>query len=70
VTAAKYRGFEGELPFPFYGIDETLFADLRSPGAQFGTIDYSEDEPMLFLGEWVSFDDLRLKNLREFEGWK
>ena len=69
ITVAKYKGFEGELPFAFYGIEETVFADLRTPGSQFGTIDYSEDEPLLFLGEWTSFDALQLKGHREFEGW-
>jgi hypothetical protein len=24
---------------------------------------------MLFLGEFVNFDDLRFRNLREFDGW-
>jgi hypothetical protein len=69
ITRARYVGFEGELPFRTTERDEMRFADLRSPGAQFGTIDYSEDPPLLFLGEAVSFDSLRLKNLREFEGW-
>ena len=69
TTIAKYKGLEGELPFTFYDKDEMVFADLRTPGAQFGTLDYSEDPPLLFLGEWVEFADLHLKNLREFEGW-
>jgi hypothetical protein len=67
VTLARYKGFEGELPFPFYGIDQTRFVDLRSPGPQFGTFDYTDN--LVFLGEWVAFDDLKLKNLRQFEGW-
>jgi hypothetical protein len=24
---------------------------------------------VLYLGEFVEFDDLKLKNLRQFEGW-
>jgi len=36
---------------------------------KFGTIDYSDDEPALYLGEFVDFDSLKLKNLRSFEGW-
>jgi hypothetical protein len=46
-----------------------LFADLRSRDARFATLDYSDAEPLLFLGEAVEFDDLHLKNLRQFEGW-
>jgi hypothetical protein len=45
------------------------FVDLRTPGRGFGTLDYSEEPPLLFMGEWVEFDELRLKNLRQFEGW-
>lgn len=67
ITLARYKGFEGELPFPFYGIDETRFVDLRTSGSQFGTLDYTDN--LVFLGEWVALDDLKLKNLREFEGW-
>ncbi len=69
VTVASYKGVEGELPFPFFGKSEMYFADLRTPGPQFGTLDYSDPQPLLFLGEWVQFEDLQLKNLRQFEGW-
>jgi hypothetical protein len=69
ITKASYKGVEGELPFPFYGKTDMLFADLRTTGRAFGTIDYSEQPPLLFLGEWVDFDELQLKNLRKFEGW-
>jgi hypothetical protein len=69
MTRASYKGMEGELPFPFYGKSDMLFADLKTTGRAFGTIDYSENPPLLFLGEWVDFDELQLKNLRQFEGW-
>lgn len=70
MTKARYVGFEGELPFVTSGRhEETLFADLKSPGAAFATIDYSENPPMVFMGRIVSFDELRLKNLKSFEGW-
>jgi len=69
LTRARYRGVEGELPFEYWDKSEALFADLRTAEAHLATIDYSEDPPLLFLGEAVSFDDLHLKNLRQFEGW-
>jgi endogenous inhibitor of DNA gyrase (YacG/DUF329 family) len=73
LTLAAYKGVEGELPFPYHGPadgkSDMLFADLRTSTRAFGTLDYSENPPILFLGEWVEFDDLQLKNLREFEGW-
>ncbi len=68
-TRASYKGVEGELPFPFYGKSDMLFADLKTAGRSFGTLDYSDPTPLLFLGEWVDFEELQLKNLRQFEGW-
>ncbi len=69
-TLASYRGVQGELPFEYWDKQTMLFADLRSHDARFGTIDYSEAPPLFFLGRSVSFDELKLRNLREFEGWR
>ena len=69
LTRAHYRGVEGEIPFEYWDKKEVLFVDLRSSDGRFATIDYSEATPLLFLGEAVEFDNLRLKNLRQFEGW-
>src|SRR5271167_4699312 len=60
---------QGELPFQYWDKSDLLFADLRTTSGEFATIDYSENPPLLFLGQAVAFDDLHLKNLREFEGW-
>jgi len=69
ATQAHYRGVEGELPFQYWDKEDVTFVDLRSVSGKFGTIDYSDQPPLLFLGEPVEFDQLKLKNLREFEGW-
>jgi hypothetical protein len=69
ITRANYRGVQGELPFEYWDKTRVVFADLKSADARFGTIDYSEPQPLLFLGEVVSFDELKLTNLKEFEGW-
>jgi hypothetical protein len=69
VTKAHYKGVQGELPFQYWDKSDLLFADLRTTSGEFATIDYSENPPLLFLGRAVEFDDLHLKNLREFEGW-
>lgn len=69
ITKAHYRGVEGELPFQYWDKSDVVFIDLMSHSQKFATIDYSEDPPLLFLGEAVEFEDLRLKNLRSFEGW-
>lgn len=69
LTMAHYRGVQGELPFQYWSKADVPFVDLRTADGRFGTIDYSEAPPLLFLGQPVEFDDLKLKNLREFEGW-
>lgn len=69
LTQAHYRGVEGELPFQYWDKRVVPFADLRTTDGRFATIDYSDREPLLFLGEAVEFDDLKLRNLRSFAGW-
>jgi hypothetical protein len=69
ITPANYRGVEGELPFQYWDKGVVTFADLRTESGKFATLDYSDEQPALYLGEYVEFDDLKLKNLRQFEGW-
>ncbi len=69
VTPATYRGVEGELPFEYWDKEEVPFADLLTTDARFATIDYSEEKPLLFIGEAIEYDDLHLKNVRQFQGW-
>jgi hypothetical protein len=70
VTIASYKGVEGELPFPFYGKSNMLFADLRTHADDFATLDYSDQSsPMLFIGKAVPYEALHLQNVRQFEGW-
>ena len=69
AVLVESKGMEGELPFPYYGKSEMLFADLRTQGRAFATLDYSDEPPLLFVGEWIEFEELKLKNLRQFEGW-
>jgi hypothetical protein len=69
LTEANYEGVEGELPFQYWDKSRCPFADLRSQDGRFATIDYTEAPPLLFLGEFVEFESLQLKFLKEFEGW-
>ena len=64
MTRARYRGVEGELPFEYWDKDEVLFADFRTADGHFATLDYSETPPLLFIGAFVPFDELELKDLR------
>ena len=69
LTRASYVGFEGELPFTTAGKQDMLFADLRTEDAHFATLDFSDAQPVLYLGRELPYDELKLKNVRLFEGW-
>jgi hypothetical protein len=69
MTRPRYAGVEGELPFEYWDKSEVPMVDLESTSGRFATIDYSEPEPLLFVGEYQEFDELELANLREIEGW-
>ena len=47
----------------------TTYYEPFDVARRFATLDYSDAEPALYLGEFMEFDDLHLKNLRRFEGW-
>ena len=65
ITRALYSGVEGELPFEYWDKLRVEFIDLKGAHDHFATIDYSESPPLLFVGEYVGYDDLRLTNLRD-----
>lgn len=69
TTRARYVGVQGELPFEYWDKTECLFVDLRTADARFATIDYSESQPLVFTGRLVDYDELRLNNVKVFEGW-
>jgi hypothetical protein len=69
ITIAHYKGVDGELPFQYWDKTDVKFADCRTHSGKFATLDYSDEQPTLYLGEFVEFDDLKFKNLRQFEGW-
>lgn len=68
-TEASYLGTEGELPFTTIDATRNLFIDLQNDGGKLATVDYSEDPPRLYIGEYCDFEALELTNLRMFEGW-
>lgn len=69
IVAASYLAAEGELPFrPPLG-EEAKSADLIAEGGFFATIDYSEEKPVVFAGEYQGFDALKLTGLKVIEGW-
>ena len=68
-TLAHYKGVEGQLPFAYWDKADVYFIDLRTEGNAFATLDFSDNPALLFLGFFCQFEDLKLKNLRQFEGW-
>lgn len=62
-------GGEGELPFKVEFGYRAPVADIATHTRRFGTIDYSEDPPLLFLGETALFDELQFRDLKPLEGW-
>jgi Domain of unknown function (DUF4178) len=66
---ARCIGGEGELPFQVGAGYEAPVVDLLGPNDSFATLDYSEEKPLLFMGEYMEFDDLHFSNLRQFDGW-
>lgn len=69
VTRARYLGTEGDLPFTSYDHETRAFVDLQNEDGGLATIDTTESPPLLYVGEYLSFDSLSLRGLREFEGW-
>ncbi len=69
IQTSRCISGEGELPFQVRGGYEAPVADLSGQEGKFATVDYSEEPPIVFVGEYVEFDDLRFVGLREFEDW-
>ena len=69
IQNALCIGGEGELPFRVGAGYEAPVADLQGDDSSFATLEYSEEPPLVFLGEYVEFDALQLSGLREFDGW-
>ena len=68
IESAECIAGQGELPFKVGGGYPLPTVDLRSgatTGPGFATLDYSETPPLLFIGEPVVFDTLKMNNLRE-----
>jgi ribosomal protein L37AE/L43A len=67
IENAECIAGQGELPFKVGAGYPLPTVDLRSnakTGPTFATLDYSETPPLLFLGEPVVFDALKMNNLR------
>jgi Domain of unknown function (DUF4178) len=64
-TQNQLSAYEGELPFIVDGQATFSAFDLRSASGRAATIDYSEQPPILFLGEFQSFQSFQFNGLRQ-----
>ena len=69
LDSARCIAGEGELPFSVGAGYDAPVADLLGEKNAFATLDYSEETPLVFIGEYMEFDDLHFSNLRHFDGW-
>jgi hypothetical protein len=69
ITLAEYVGTEGELPFATGARALCTFVDLLTADGTFATLDGSETPPLLFMGDYVTWDEMAPQGAREFEGW-
>jgi uncharacterized Zn finger protein (UPF0148 family) len=55
---ARALGAQGEIPYRLVPGEQHLYADLSGPRGEFGTLDYSQPQPLIFLGREVTLAEL------------
>jgi uncharacterized Zn finger protein (UPF0148 family) len=55
---ANTQSAEGEIPYRLEPGQTYNYVDLSGPAGEFGTLDYSEEPPLVFLGWELALDDL------------
>lgn len=61
---ATARGAKGEIPYLLTPGETYYYADLSGPDGAFGTLDYNESPPLVFLGHQVTLSDLGITTTR------
>lgn len=69
VKDVTCRASEGELPVAATPAAKRTSIDLFGPHSGFASIELSEGNAEVYIGEYVDFDDLKLANLRPVPGW-
>ncbi len=64
---ATALGAKGEIPYLLTPGETYNYADLSGPNASFGTLDYNESPPMVFLGSQVTLAELGITSTRATE---
>lgn len=65
--AATAVAADGEIPYKLTPNEKSDYADLSGKGNAFGTIDYSENPPWVFVGQQVSLSDIGLQDAKPAE---
>ena len=69
-AVAEVLAAEGALPFALTPAERRRYLDLRqADGVAFGTLDYADDPPSLWIGRDVTLVQLQMSGLRPFTGW-
>ncbi len=58
---------DGEIPYKLTPNERSDYADLSGKGGVFGTIDYGENPPFVFVGREVSLGEIGLANAKSAE---
>ena len=61
---ARLLGAEGEIPYLLTPGETYAYADLSGQGGVFGTLDYGEEPPLVFVGREVTLEELGLAHAR------
>ena len=64
IDHASIYSAEGELPEEVSLGEQTTLVDLVKPGGSFATLDYGEEPPTLYLGEYTKVDQLKMTGLK------
>jgi uncharacterized Zn finger protein (UPF0148 family) len=61
---ATALGAKGEIPYLLTPGETYYYADLSGPNSAFGTLDYNETPPLVFLGQQVTLAELGITSTR------
>src|SRR5687767_13047869 len=61
---ATARSAKGEIPYLLTPGETYYYADLAGPNGAFGTLDYNESPPLVFLGQQVTLAELGITSTR------
>jgi len=64
---ATALGAKGEIPYLLTPGETYYYADLSGPNGAFGTLDYNENPPLVFLGQQVTLAELGITSTRAAE---